>query len=90
MIKVLEDCNIKLSSVVSDVKGVSASKIINSIIDGEDDITHLLTHIHGRIKTPREEIAKALEGRITPHHRFMLMLIRETIQENEKLIAKVD
>ncbi len=90
IIKVLEDCNIKLSSVVSDVKGVSASKIINDIIDGKDDVAHLLTHVHGRVKAPREEMAEALTGRITPHHRFMLKMIRETIAENEKLIAKLD
>lgn len=90
IIKVLEDCNIKLSSVVSDVKGVSASKIINAIIDGQDDIPHLLSHVHGLVKTPREEMAQALTGRITPHHRFMLKVIRETIAENERLISKLD
>jgi len=90
IIKVLEDCNIKLSSVVSDVKGVSASKIINAIIDGKDDVAGLLTHVHGRVKAPREEMTKALTGRITPHHRFMLKMIRETIDENEKLITKLD
>lgn len=90
MIKTLEDCNIKLSSVVSDVKGASATKIINDIIDGREDVTHLLTHVHGRIKASREDIAKALTGRIDPHHRFMLKMIRETILENEKLMAKLD
>lgn len=35
-------------------------------------------------------MAEALTGRITPHHRFMLRMIRETIDENEKLIAKLD
>src|SRR5690606_19965700 len=90
IIKVLEDCNIKLSSLVSNVKGVSASKIINSLIDGEDDLTILLSYVHGKIKAPQEEIAKALTGRITDHHRFMLKMIRETIAENERLIAKLD
>lgn len=90
IIKVLEDCNIKLSSVVSDIKGVSATKIIRDIIDGKDDVAHLLTQVHGRVKAPREEMVEALTGRITPHHRFMLKMIRETIEENEKLIAKLD
>src|SRR5690606_6396037 len=90
IIKVLEDCNIKLSSVVSNVKGVSASKIINSLIDGEDDLSTLLTHVHGKVKASREEIAKALTGRITPQHWFMLNMIRETIGENERLIVMLD
>lgn len=90
MIKFLEDCNIKLSSVVSNTQGVSATKIINDIIDGKDDVTSLLIHAHGRLKASKEDIAKALTGKITPHHRFMLKMIRETIDENEKLIAKID
>lgn len=90
MIKFLEDCNIKLSSVVSDTQGVSATKIINDIIDGRNDIIHLLTHVHGKVKASKEEIAKALTGRVTPHHQFMLKMIRKTIDENEKLIIELD
>lgn len=90
MIKFLEDCNIKLSSVVSDTQGVSATKIINDIIDGKNDIIHLLTHVHGKVKASKEEIAKALTGRVTPHHQFMLKMIRKTIDENEKLIVELD
>lgn len=90
MIKYLEDCNIKLSSVVTDVQGVSATKIINDIIDGYDNVAHLLLHIHGRIKAEKEDIIEALKGKITDHHRFMLNIIRETIRENEKLIKQLD
>lgn len=90
MIKFLEDCNIKLSSVVSDTQGVSATKIINAIIDGVEDVEQLVSHAHGRIKASKEDIARALTGKVTPHHRFMLKMIRETIEENEKLIDKID
>ena len=90
MIKFLEDCNIKLSSVVSDTQGVSATKIINDIIEGKDNVKHLITLAHGKIKASKENIEKALTGKITTHHRFMLKMIRETIDENEKLIAKID
>ncbi|OAB29627.1 Transposase [Flavobacterium fryxellicola] len=90
IIKVLEDCNIKLSSVVSDVKGVSATRIINAIIDGVEDVAQLVSHAHGKIKASKEDIKEALTGKITNHHRFMLKIIRETINENEKLITKVE
>lgn len=90
IIKVLEDCNIKLSSVVSDVKGVSATKIINDLIDGIEDVDQLVANAHGKIKASKEDIKEALTGKITEHHRFMLKIIRETINENEKLIAKVE
>jgi transposase len=90
MIKFLEDCNIKLSSVVSDTQGVSATKIINDIIDGKDEVIHLLTHIHVNVKADKNDITKALTGKITEHHRFMLKMIRKTIEENEKLITELD
>lgn len=90
MIKYLEDCNIKLSSVVSDTQGVSAKKIINSIILGEKDVVKLLEHVHGKIQAKREDIKQALSGKVSDHHRFILGLIQETIEENEKLVAKID
>jgi len=91
LIKTLEDCNIKLSSVISDVNdGVSATKIINDIIKGITDIDKLMLHLHGKIKADREDIRKALEGRITNHHRFMMKIIKESIDEIEKIISKVD
>ena len=90
LIKTLEDCNIKLSSIVSDVSGASATKMISDIIKGKDNVDNLMKHVHGRIKADREDIRKALEGRITKHHRFMLKIINESIEEREKIIAKID
>jgi transposase len=89
-IKILEDANIKLSSVVTEVSGASATKIINDIIDGQINIDELMKHLHKSIKTDRNTIRKALEGRITNHHRFMLNIVRESIHEQEKIIAKLD
>lgn len=90
MIKTLEDCNVKLSSVVSDVQGVSATKMVNAIIDGETDTEKLVAFAHGRLNTDKETIKKALEGKVTKHHRFMLQMIRESIRVNENLISKLD
>lgn len=91
LIKTLEDCNIKLSSVVSDVNdGVSATKIINDIIRGVTDVDKLMVHIHGSIKASRDELRKALEGRVTVHHRFMMRIIKEGIEEMEKRIGKIE
>jgi transposase len=90
VIKILEDCNIKLSSVFSDVSGASASKMILDIIEGKDDIDGLMEHIHGKVQAPRPEIRQALEGTLTDHHRFMLKLVKESIEEKEKIIEKLD
>lgn len=90
MIKILEDCNVKLSSVVSNVQGASATKIVNAITSGQTDIDILMSYVHGRIQADREDIKQALAGRVTEHHRFMLQISRETIDVNESLIAKLD
>ncbi len=90
MIKILEDCNVKLSSVVSDVQGVSATKMINAITNGETDVEKLIQFAHGRIHADKATIKKALEGKVTAHHCFMLQMARESIELNETLIAKLD
>jgi transposase len=90
MIKILEDCNVKLSSVVSDVQGVSATKIVDAITNGETNVDVLVSFIHGKVKTDRDVIKKALEGKVTDHHRFMLQMARESINVNEALITKLD
>jgi len=76
--------------VVTEVSGASATKIINDIIDGKTNIDELMKHLHKSIKTDRQTIRKALVGRVTDHHRFMLSIVRESIQEQEKIISKLD
>jgi transposase len=91
LIKVLEDCNIKLSSVVTDVNdGVSATRIINDIINGVTDVDKLMIHLHGRIKASREDIRKALNGKVTKHHRFMMRIMKQRIKDTEELIEEMD
>jgi transposase len=91
LIKVLEDCNIKLSSVVTDVNdGVSATRIINDIINGVTDVDKLKIHLHGRIKASREDIRKALNGKVTKHHRFMMRIMKQRIKDTEELIEEMD
>lgn len=54
------------------------------------DEVQLIARTHGKIKAFKEDIKEVLTGKITAHHRFMLKIIRETINENEKLITKVE
>lgn len=90
IIKILEDANIKLSSVLSNVDGAVGTKIINSLIEGKTDINELMTFYHRKIKTSREEFRLALEGKITDHHRFMLQLHKDSIAEKERLIERIE
>lgn len=90
IIKVLEDANIKLSSVLSNIDGTVGTKIINSLIEGNTNINELMKFYHGKIKTSKEEFRLALEGNICKHHRFMLQMHKDSIAEKEKLIARLD
>jgi transposase len=88
--KILEDGNIKLSSVVSNMSGVVATKIVDDLIAGEDDIEKLVLHRHGKMQASEEDLAKSLFGKLTAHHRFLLQTIKESIKDKEMLIAKLD
>ncbi len=88
--KILEDANIKLSSVVSNMSGATARKIIAAMIDGEDDINELTKLRHGKLKVSKEDLAKALKGHLSEHHKFMLITIKSSIEEKQSIIETLD
>ncbi|HPJ78895.1 MAG TPA: IS110 family transposase [Prolixibacteraceae bacterium] len=89
--KTLEDANIKLSSVLNDVFGVTGTKIMNHVLVFENyRPEELIQYVHGKVKAPRPEIMEALTGYITPHHRFMLKTILENISQIERTIRTVE
>ena len=90
MIRLLEDANIKLSTVLSKVHGASGTKIVDAMLSGETDPEVLLELCHGRIKADRDDIKLALEGRLTDHHKFMLRMIKKDIDQTEALISDLD
>ena len=90
IIKVLEDCNIKLSSVLSNVDATTGTKIINAIISGARDVEVLMSFYRGKIKASREDFSKALTGRITPYHIRMLQFHKKRIKDTEALIDEID
>jgi transposase len=70
--KVLEWANIKLTSVVSDIMGVSARAMLAALVGGEVDQEVLAELAQGKLRTKQAELERALEGHVRPHHRFML------------------
>lgn len=88
--KVLEDANIKIGSVLSDVFGVSGRAMIRAIIEGETNTEALADLAQKSLKNKREQLLLALEGCITDHHRFMLSLSMEAIQDLDGLIARTE
>jgi transposase len=89
--KILQDANIKLTSVFSDIFGVSGRRILEAIIDGEKiDAIDLQTMVDGRIKASLEEIAQAINGRIRHHHRDMLRYHWNHMAYLEKSIEELE
>ena len=88
--KFLEDANIKLSSVVSDMSGATATKIIEAMIEGEGRVEELAKFRHGKMRASEQELMVALTGNLTGHHRFMLKLVKQSIKDKELLISELD
>jgi transposase len=88
--KVLEDANIKLSSVATDVMGVSGRAMLAELIAGQTDATRLAELAKGRLREKREQLVKALEGRVKAHHRFVLTELLCQIDNLDETIARFD
>ena len=88
--KILEDANIKLSSVVSNMGGSVATRIIDAMLSGQEDIGELVKFHHGKMKASKEDLAASLKGFLTDHHRFMLGLIKKSIAEKQSIIEDID
>jgi transposase len=70
--KTLEDTNLKLGDVVSDLMGKASRLILQAIVDGETDPGRLAAIAVGRVRAPQEQLEAALRGHVTDHHRFLL------------------
>jgi transposase len=88
--KTLEDANIKLDSVITDIVGLSGRRMIEALIAGQTDPQDLAALAHGRIHATKEELEAALRGRVRGHHRFMLRLHLNHLQAVEEAIASID
>jgi transposase len=90
MEKVLEDANIKLGSVASEVLGVSGRAMIQAMIEGEKDPTQMADLAQRQLRGKIPELQKALEGHVTEHHRFLLRLLWKQLTQQEALIVELE
>jgi transposase len=88
--KTLEDANIKLDSVITDVMGMSGRAMMEALIAGESDPAKLARLANYRLKTSQEKLREALRGRVTKHHRFLLRLHLNQIDALDAAIATID
>src|SRR6266851_9040242 len=88
--KTLEDANLKLTEVVSDILGVSGRAILTALVAGETDPERLTDLTHGRLKASRSALVDALHGRITAHRRFMIQLHLTQIAALETAVTHLE
>ena len=87
---VLEEANIKLSSALTDILGVSGRRILKAMIAGETDPDKLSSLAIGRLSASRSELSAALHGRVRDHHCFLIGQHLKTIEHLEQAITDFD
>src|SRR5258708_38644711 len=95
MQKALEQINIKVHTVISDLTGKTGTAMIEDIIEGKTDSQKLISHVDCRIKADKETLLKSLEGNWRKEHLITLKqsykmhkFIQEQISDLEKEIEK--
>jgi len=88
--KVLEDANLKVASVLSNIVGRSGRAMLDALIAGETDPERLADLAQGTARKKRPQLVEALRGRITPHHRAMLKLHLQVIDALQAALREVD
>lgn len=88
--KVLQDANIKLSSVLSDLFGASGMRILTAIAGGETDPSRLAALGGPRLRATRDELVAALEGHLVDHHRYMVGFHLKVLAGLETAIADLE
>ena len=88
--KTLEDANIKLSSVISNILGTSGRAFLAALIAGETDPEKLVELAHPRLHAGRSALVEALRGRVTHHHRFLLKLHLGQIDSLDQAVRELE
>ena len=88
--KLLEDAGIKLSSVASDITGVSGRAMLEALIAGQRDPVALAELAHRRMRTKIPALTEALHGRFTEHHAFMARLFLDRIDAHNADVGRLD
>lgn len=90
MQKSLSQMNVQVHHVLSDITGTSGQAILDAILSGERDPVVLAGLCHVRVKSPREKVARALEGDYRPEHLFTLKQSLDGYRYYQKAIAELD
>ena len=85
--KTLEDANIKLSSVATDVLGVSGRQMIQALMAGQEDPAELAELARRKLRHKLPQLREALRGHLTEHHRFMLRQLMDHLDYLDRQVG---
>lgn len=88
--KVLEDANIKITGLISDILGLSGRAILSALAAGEQDPEHLADLAQGLLKKKRTALIEGLRGNVRDHHRFLLQLHLGQIAALEDAVSRLE
>jgi transposase len=88
--KVLEEAGIKLSTVLSDVMGLSGRAILDGICEGESDPARLAKRVHPSVHATQEQLTAALTAEVREHHRFLLRELLSLIDAQDRSIKHLE
>ena len=90
MMRILEDCNIKLSSVLSDTSGVTATSLIDMLCEGRKlTLEDIKSVYHKKLAASPEELLEACTGFVEEHHIYLLQMIRRDISQTRYLVDEL-
>lgn len=90
MQKALSQMNLQIHHVLSDITGMSGLAILDAILAGQHDPIELAKLCHFRVRSPRDTVAKALEGDYRPEHLYTLRQSVDGYRFHQKLITDLD
>src|SRR6185503_2083330 len=88
--KVLEDANIKITGLISDLLGLSGRAILQALANGEADPERLVDLTQGRLKAKRSALVEALRGHVAEHHRFLIRLHLGQIDALQRAVTEIE
>jgi transposase len=88
--KLLEEANLKISSVVSDLQGKTSRLIFHALVEGETNPEKLADLALAHMLQKRAALVQALDGRLREHHRFLLRELLDTMEYHDRAISRLD
>jgi transposase len=90
LLKLLETANIKLSSVIANVFGVSGMAMLRALLEGKSSAVEMAQLARKRMRQKLGALELALEGRVEEHHRFLLRMQLDRLSQVDAHITEID